>query len=346
MKKIFIFLLALMLLMLSPLAFAEEEISNELAVSEEEIQEIEEEVLDEETVKETEIMSSSLGEEIRILQLQRVSLKRVIAGKKIVEILSDNNDLEIIFAEIELLNEQIMEMTTENTDVDNFVATKKDLAELSRNFALISKPLLTANQREEVRTVVDESEELAELTETIKEKIKEHNSEKVENALERMGVKNTELIEKIESGDASPQEIRDALKEGYNNLSEEEKRIAKYKIKEKVENRIENKEKIKQKIVQNYTQKKKDLLDKRLAIASPEIKEKIMTSIEEKQKVLQRKERVLNKALKDLKEKETQIIKQKINNRVKQKIVSNQIQKKASSWKNNANNTNPNEVIE
>ncbi len=338
MKKIMTLLLALILLMALPICLAEENsedsVDDEIIlistneVSDEDADNEADDVADEETMNEVQVMAqSNLGAEVRIMQLQSASLKSIIAGEAVINILSekgeDVNELEAIYAELELLHEQIMDMTSENSDVDDFVATKKDLRNLVQEFRTIANPLLTADERAEVKATIDASVELEEIKVTIKARIRELNAVRVQTMLGKMGVENEELITNIEDGNSTPQEIREALKNAYQNLGEEQQAQAKIKIRAKIEAQIAQREKIKQQVVENFVEKQQELLQKRFANADANVQAQIQARINSKEEALQIQEQLLEQALNRLKANEQLIIQQQVNNKIKQKIAAN-----------------------
>lgn len=230
---------------------------------------VEDDEVTEETLEEAKLVNESgIGAEVRLLQLERAALKAVVAGEVIVEILANNeevSELEAILEEIKLVHEQIQEMDTENSTASDYVAIKKSLKDLVSDFRKIAGPLLNANDREEVRAEIDASVEIDELNAEIRATIRALNAERVRAQLARMGVTNDELIEDIENGEATPSEVRSALREAWSDLNNIQKRASVKDMRDKIYAGVQERIEIRKEAINNFKVKQKELLEKRIA---------------------------------------------------------------------------------
>jgi hypothetical protein len=264
-----------------------------------------EEVADDETVEEASLVAeSSLGAEIRMLQLERAALKAVIAGNVILEILAENDtyaDLELIQLEIEATHEQIVELDKENSTVEDYVALKNSLKELVSDFREIASPLLSSENRVEVRTEIDNSAELEELNVEIRNTIRSFNARRVEAELERLGVENAELVASIEAGEATPSEIRQALREAFKEITAERKAEIKENVRARIDQKVQVRAEVKERALDNFVERKRELLDNRIekindSNAPYEFRQRIAQRIEDrKDKIENASERIQNR---------------------------------------------------
>jgi len=279
MKKVFaLFLVTMMLLSFVPAAFGEEEATPELIsadsaeeeATEEEAEEVEEEAIDEETEEETELISeSNFGAKVRLLQLEKSVTKSYLIGQEVVNVLSekgeDVSELESILAEMKVLKDEVSALDpSSETAVDDFVNIKRDIKDLNKQFKRIASPLLSADDKQAVRDAIKDNEELASLNQEIRDALRELNANRVGKALDRMGVEDPELIDKIKSGDATPEEVKNGLRNAFGQLDPEEKEAAKQRFKETIRNRKELRKKVAEKVKMEHLAVREERLEKRL----------------------------------------------------------------------------------
>jgi len=291
MKKVFaLFLVTMMLLSFAPAAFGEEddteeatpelisaEDTDEEEATEEEVEEVEEEAIDEETEEETELISeSNFGATVRLLQLEKAVTISVITGTEVINVLKENGEdvteLEGIIAEIEVLKDEVSKLDpSSDSAVDDFVNIKRDIKDLNKQFKKSASPLLSANDKQAIRDAIKDNEELAALNQKIKDALRELNANRVGKALDRMGVEDPELVDKIESGDATPEEVKNGLRNAFGQLDPEEKEAAKQRFKETIRNRKELRKNVAEKVKMEHLEVRKERLEKRL-IKIPAVK--------------------------------------------------------------------------
>lgn len=302
----------------------EEEGEETEEATEEETEEVEEESIDEETEEETELITeSNFGATVRLLQLEKSVTKSYLIGQEVVKVLSekgeDVSELESILAEIEVLKDEVSALDpSSDTAVDDFVNIKRDIRDLTKQFKRIASPLLSAEDKQAIREAIKDNEELAELNQRIRNTLRELNANRVGKALDRMGVEDPELVDKIESGDATPAEVKAALKEAYKGLSPEEKKTARERIKNALKERKETRNRVAEKIRIEHLAVRKLRLENRLikipAVNRAKVKVRVNKAINKlkrvenrlKEKIQTNRER-LAKIKQDLKEKRAQI---------------------------------------
>ncbi len=292
----------------------------EEGVTEEEAESVDEEAIDEETANEIElIVESGLGAKVRLLQLKKAILRSYIIGTEVVNILEekgeDVTELEAILAEIKLLEEEADNVDSEaETAIEDYINIKRDLMDLNQEFRKIASPKLSANDRQAIMDTIKNNEELSSLDEEIKQVMRELNAERVEKALERMGLTDEDLIEKIKSGDATPEEVREALRNAYGQLGPKEKEQAKERFKEIIRNKQEIKRDIKDKTKAEHLEVRRQRALERAEKLPEEVREIAKERINQQVKKL---EQIREKLAEQLKERKANLeqIKERIQER-------------------------------
>jgi len=227
-----LFLLAIMVL--APVAFAEDNSDEELGQEDE---------LDEETEEEIGLMVNQLGAEYRYLQLERAVTKSILSGAKIVELITVNhseedvNSLNAILDEMEILLEDIQNAPREgdlNEIALAFVEMKKDAGDLVKEFREITREILTPEDKNELRSDLQEiqSEVLDNLREAVGEAKRTWNANRTELLLEKMGISNVELVAKVLSGESKISQVKNEIKEIFRNIGDENKNMVTQRVRE------------------------------------------------------------------------------------------------------------------
>lgn len=224
--------------------------------------------------REARSMLSPFGSEVRMLQLEKSVTRNVLIGNIVLQVISDNNTTaDITNAEntlntMEMLLEEIKNTPTEgdkNVLVQTFVELKKEARTLSANFRTETKDLITSDDRREIMEQVREIDrnQFNELSETIKEKVKNFNAEKMKEKFNSMGIKNENMINRIRNGDANLKEIREyALSEFKDFNSIEKKRIASQMKNDSIKRIVQQKQ-ITQKVMQNLRERLENSIQNR-----------------------------------------------------------------------------------
>ena len=198
--------------------------------------------IDEETETEIEVMDTTEGSKARLLQLQISITKSLQNGYLIVNTLNDvygeevnTSDLDNILYELEAVLEDV-----QNTDpsdenaVQYFIEYKQDAIELVNSWrenATSIKQELTGNDDwgsfvALVQKGVEEipnNEDLVALREEFRQVANLHNSKRLEIIAEYLGEDIDDLIEKIENGEITREEIREYMREIISGMGPEER---------------------------------------------------------------------------------------------------------------------------
>jgi len=232
-NKIFAGIFLLVLVAMMPIALADD--SNN--------------IVDANTANEIKAMNTIYGAEVRLLQLEKSITRNVLVGAKVVEIIETNhpetdvteaqnllNQLEVVLDDVKNfdLNQD------KNTLVTNFVAMKKEATDIAQQFREITAPMLTEEDKQQAKDSIKEMDkvELNNINQAIREAIRSANANRVEWLLSTMGVSNPQLVQSITDGNATKEQVKEAVKGAFNDLNAEEKKIAGAKVKEQVTKRI------------------------------------------------------------------------------------------------------------
>lgn len=202
--------------------------------------------LDKITEEEIGIMNSSLGAEIRLLQLEKAIKKNLIKGERAVDVLKaldySTSKLESIFSEMnQLLNEVQSADPESNESVRIFVELKHQAKNLTKQFRETINDLLDDAKIKELRERVREMvcDELENYTKMIRNKIKQFNRIQLHRLYGIIGEYNYSLIEEYESGNASMEQVKSQICKIVNQMNKEKKfevfsEVKEENIKEKI----------------------------------------------------------------------------------------------------------------
>jgi hypothetical protein len=245
--------------------------------------------LDTNTIQEIKTLTRGEGAHIRLLQLEKHISRNILIGDKTIEILKKNHpgidtnnlaaivdQLDALLSDVQAVDASLNTTTDMNTLAQQYVELKKEAIDLTKQFREAVRGQLSSQDKQEIKQAirfVDENE-LQDIKEQIKEKVLGFNATQVETILKAMGASNPELIQKIQDGNTTPQEIRTAIKNAYNALSAEQKAavesvlkegILKRTIKEKqlVDDAKQNMRERMQERVQNRLEKLQEWAEKR-----------------------------------------------------------------------------------
>lgn len=216
----------------------------------------EEEVVEEE---EAQVLSTSLGAEIRLLQLQSRIEFQVESGNTIIERMQENNysttELEEIITNFENLIVEIeaidVETQTSEELAEVYVSIKAQAIELSKNFKDTIKDTLSDEDKAKLKAKIKEKREAHEnRKDERKEKLVElkakYNANKAKSIMESLDVENPEeLIEKIQSGELTAEDIRVSITAKFEAKPKEEREENLNRFKEEKQKiKIESKERV------------------------------------------------------------------------------------------------------
>jgi len=235
MKKMRNVLVVLMLMAsIAPLAFADE--------AENSTDEIE---IDTETQKQIEIMNTTLGAQIRLLQLEKTINKNIIKGEEVVSFLTEleynTTELEAIIAELDLLKEEVISADPNVTDaVQIFVDLKYDAIYLTKDFRETLKGLLYNETIERIRERIKNMscEQVQNITKNIQNKIKQFNRNQLYIIYPIIGENGEYFLNKYHNGTLSMEQIKNNISKTVSMMTKEKRYDIFYQLKQ---NKIKNK---------------------------------------------------------------------------------------------------------
>lgn len=242
--------------------------------------EVTEEAMDETTEKEVAIMHGK-GAAMRVLQLRRAILQHVISGKEIVAYLSEKGEsvpeLTAIIDELVILEGETKLLNTQAEGVvKEFVNIKRDANQLTKEFRTNVKPLVTGEDRktlgERIKTARENNAHLAALKKEIEALRQQVNIERVQQLSTKLGIADPSLLEKLQAGTITKEEIHAELKNKLNAFSPEERKAARMKIKEWRNEDQTKRMLLKEEMKTKHLAIRKERLQKRWSKLSPEKK--------------------------------------------------------------------------
>lgn len=233
-----------------------------------EVEEVENEAIDDETEEEIELMDDSIGSQVRVLQLRRAALKSVITSEIVVKYVENSSDADSLIAELKLLKEEADTLDyTSASVVEDYVAIKRDISEVVKDFRESVRDQLSVEDREKIKTEVKEAfdgnVELESLKTEIQNSNNALNANRSEKLMERFGSSDSDFAERIRSGELTKAEVQEFMKLTWSKLSSEEKREAKIKVEQKVEERKNERDSEIEKIKEKHVEVRKERLEDR-----------------------------------------------------------------------------------
>ncbi|MDA3854623.1 MAG: hypothetical protein PF569_00080 [Candidatus Woesearchaeota archaeon] len=217
MKKINAILLNLVLLMsMTSLVFAEDEvvISNDAIV-----------------------LADSDGAQVRLLQLEaRVETQNGNSMEIINRIKSENSEfdvtrLEEINSELESIREKISQMNLEEDATvlaAEYVELKQLAIKLSSEYREIAQGAFTDEVKEQIREEHRNNVQNQRLMQNqrLEEAKNNYNAKKTEQYMNKFGINNSEFVEQVRLGQADMNQVKEQLKQNFNNMDQEKKNTA------------------------------------------------------------------------------------------------------------------------
>jgi hypothetical protein len=176
--------------------------------------------------------NSTHGMEVRLLQLYKSLTKNTEHGTLILNEIKkqnfsvDTDNLENILDDANNLNNRISDLLNEtpvNVSTEEFVALKSEAINLTFQFRKELYSILTPQQlntiRSDLRGDFDKnSKRIIDIDNRIRNKSKEYNIEQALKIYDRFDLNDSNLRARIESGNFTSKELRDALKNDFKNL--------------------------------------------------------------------------------------------------------------------------------
>lgn len=280
-------LLLMVLVIGMPLSLAEEE-----ATTTETSDTTTEDVVDETTAEEIKVMSNGIGAEIRLLQLEKRITRNILVGNEVIaaveEAGEETSELEAIISEMELLKKEVQEADPTAEDAAKiYVDLKSDAIDLSQQFREKANDLLGEQERVQIRERVREmsNDEITGLQEKIQNRIRTYNTEQVKSMFEIAGITDEALLAKVENGEATKAEIKEALRTALQGMDKDEKKAAMIEMKEQgIKRNVFQMNAVEQARLNNAVRKEERLTNRlnKLGNAEDKVQERLQERIQER----------------------------------------------------------------
>tara|TARA_Y100000310_G_scaffold345603_1_gene467136 strand:- start:3678 stop:4796 length:1119 start_codon:yes stop_codon:yes gene_type:complete len=213
--------------------------------------------VDEETEDEVEVMETSKGAEMRLLQLERRITRAVLHMESVIEFLEGKEEVsESVIPELQgivvLCNELLEEVKLISPERGNegsvkaFVEIKKEAIDLVHDFRKLAGSELTREDRKSLKLKFDSIDraKLKDLKEEIENKRDMVHADKLRRLLEHLGTTDEDLLalpDDVESGAINIKKALRAIRAAYGELSNEEKEALRERLQnDKKKSRIEH----------------------------------------------------------------------------------------------------------
>lgn len=296
MKQLFALFIALFLIV--PVAFAEDndtetddieipddgnETEEEDETEEEEDDDVDnpstgEDAIDNTTEEEVGAIKDHRGAKVRLLQLEKRITRNTIRAEGVVAYITENysdadvTELETLIEEMGMLLEDVKAVTTDNPDygtVKQFVDLKNDAIELTKSFRDKARAILKEEDIEGLKKQLEEREQkenqLREKQQEVLKAVREHNAHRIEVMLEALGEEDSELVEKVKSGELNYGQANQELRKHYAVLEPEQKEQVRAKVKEEAQVRKDFKTEAVKLAKEQYLDRREERLRERIA---------------------------------------------------------------------------------
>lgn len=235
-------------------------------------QQKEEYKIDERTQTEAEIMmKDNLGAEIRLLQLEKAIEKNILKGEKIISILKETGynttELEAILAELKLLKEEVQSAPSNSSDaVQIFVDLKSDAIEVTKDFKETLAKIVDEKTIEELREKIKEinSETIQNISKKIRDRVRQFNRKHLQRIFQLIGENNNSLLARYQKGNVTMQQVKQHISEIIHQMTREKRYRLFAELKEnKIKMRIQAREKTGN-LTQHFEERKEMRITKRL----------------------------------------------------------------------------------
>jgi hypothetical protein len=186
--------------------------------------------IDDETEEEIEIMNTTLGAEIRLLQLEKAITKNLLKGERAVAVLDvmgfNTTELEGILDNLQLVLEEVQGAdASANDSVQQFIDLKSDSKNLTKEFRDAVKALLSDQKikelREQVQNIVGDM--LQNYSKQIQNRIKQFNRNQLHRLYGIIGETNESFLDAYQNGTLSMEEMKSQISKMVNKMTKEKK---------------------------------------------------------------------------------------------------------------------------
>ena len=188
-------------------------------------------VVDSETQNQLEIMNYNLGSEIRLLQLEKSTLRNILRGEEILIFLNETevntSDIKSIIFEMEILLEEIQTADKNSTNrTQIFVDLKNDAIDLSKELRDTLRVLLDdetlENLRERLREMV--CDPVQNLSKKIRNEIRNFNYNQFRRIFNIIGHNNESLLNNFKNNNTSLKQVKQHIQKVINQMTKERRR--------------------------------------------------------------------------------------------------------------------------
>lgn len=257
-NKIIALMLGLMLLCLVPIVLADD-INIDSSIT----------PIDE---REAKSILEPYGAEVRLLQLEKSVTRNILIGDAVLNIIDENQDVEEAEKTLNTLEMLLEEIKTtprtgdKNVLVQTYVELKKEARTLVSDFKMQTKDLITPQNRIQIINQIKEIDRnsFTKLNESIKEKARNFNAEKMKEHFKTLGFETDPMVERIRNGDANLKEVKEYALNKFKDLNlAEKKQLATQMKNDSVKRTVESK-KIMEKVKTNLREKLTNNIQNRL----------------------------------------------------------------------------------
>jgi hypothetical protein len=197
--------------------------------------------IDEQTLDEVEIMKTSNGARIRLLQLERSIQRNIVKGEYIVSYLDNNTSLDsselvLILEEMKLLKEEVSSADPNASDaVEVFVDLKHDAINLTKEFRetvriLLADDALVETIRGQLAPIMNN--ELDTIGQRIRDRIREYNTDQLQVIFLYLNESDSTLTEGYRNCSLNISEMKQRIGEQVKNMSKERRALVFSEIQE------------------------------------------------------------------------------------------------------------------
>jgi len=246
-----------------------------------------EDLVDNETIEETEIMNSSLGCEIRLLQLEKAITNNLLKGEMVADVLGglgyNISGFESILAEMNLVLDEVKAADPNASNaVEIFVDLKSDAKNLTKQFRGSLKDLLSDVKYKEIKEQIrkNASEKLGNYSKQIQNRIKQFNRNQIHRLYGIIGEANSSFVNQYMNGTVSISQVKLQLNKMVNMKIKEQRQDIFLKLKKQKLQKKNNATAEAANVTASFSQREQERLQKRLENANNSGNEKLIERIQ------------------------------------------------------------------
>jgi hypothetical protein len=189
-------------------------------------------------MNEAAIMHNGIGAQVRLLQLEKSITRNYLYGDNVIAYIK-NNSLNVSTDTLDLMEGIVLDLvdvrtqvsaeinkSANETTVETFVALKDRAINLTQEFRSLVMEQLSPDQRKSIRESIDKKDfkEVTDIADEIKGKVREFNKDRAIAMLDYMNITDDALLQRIESGNITAQELRKTVMDRFRQESQDRKR--------------------------------------------------------------------------------------------------------------------------